>query len=202
MEAGDISEVPEGDYPYAHTRAAVMLSAAIDGMKERGEGSLRQIAGRLGYKSAVVLSHLRTGRLPIPIDRVIDIARATKMEEGRFLLAVLEQRHPEVDFLSLLATETGASMQATRRNDAVEALIGKPAGDLNREQIGVIREIAADPSPRKRWCGVNEAQVLDFLREQLPDVTRNGLTVDDQHKLKSVLGRRAADVPDPTTTMF
>lgn len=196
------AEVPEGDYPYAHTRAAVMLSAAIDAMKERGDGSLRQIAGRLGYKSAVVLSHLRTGRLPIPIDRVSDIARATKMDEGRFLLAVLEQRHPDVDFLSLLATEAGTKAKNDQRNDAVQALIGKAAPDLNRDQVGVIREVAADPAPRKRWCGVNEALVLDFLRTELPEIARNGLTAKDQQTLKTALGPRATDTPDPATTMF
>jgi hypothetical protein len=56
------------------------------------------MAGQLGYKSAVVLSHMRTGRLPIPIDRAGEIAKMVGLEPARFLILVLEQRYPDVDF--------------------------------------------------------------------------------------------------------
>jgi len=178
------------DYPHANTRAAKMLDVAIDQMSKNDRGSLRQIAGRLGYKSAVILSHMRSGRLAIPIDRAIDLARATEMDAGAFLLAVLEQRHPEIDFIGVL---TGRDAQQDRSMQPLGAVLAANLSDaldqsvtsLSSEHIGVIREIVAEPHPRKRWVGVNESGVIQFIRHALPEVARDGLTSSQKDELKS-----------------
>jgi len=185
------------DYPYAHTKATKMLSDAIDVMSNKSNGamSLRQIAGRLHYKAAVVVSHMRTGRLAIPIDRAIDIARATEMDEAEFMVAVLEQRYPDIDFLKLLAkgiskakggkvdTE-GVSVADVRLVRDLVDLAGKPLSELPSEHIGVIREVVTDNHPRDRWVSVNEKTVLTFLRQELPDLARDGITSDQRDNLK------------------
>ena len=177
------------DYPHADTRAAKMLDVAIDQMSKNDRGSLRQIAGRLGYKSAVILSHMRSGRLAIPIDRAIDLARATEMDAGAFLLAVLEQRHPEIDFIGVL---TGRDAQQDRSMQSLGVILAANLSDaldqpvtlLSSEHIGVIREVLAEPHPRKRWVGVNESGIIEFIRRELPEIARDGLSAAQRNFLK------------------
>src|SRR5689334_14158863 len=89
-----------GDYPLQGTRAQVMLESAMKAAQATGR-SQRQVAAELGYKTSVVLSHMTVGRVPIPVDRAKDMATTLGMDPDTFLLAVLEQRHPEIDFKSL-----------------------------------------------------------------------------------------------------
>lgn len=182
----------EPDHPYAASRAARMLDQAITAMSDNKLGSLRQIGGRLGYKSAVILSHMRSGRLAIPIDRAIDIAKATEMDAGAFLLAVLEQRHPDIDFLKML---TGRDAQQDRSMQPLETALAtnlaealdQPVTSLSSEHIGVIREVVAEPHPRKRWVGVNESGVIEFVRRELPEVARDGLSAAQRDAVKKAL---------------
>src|SRR4051794_35113776 len=89
------------DYPLQGTRAQMMLEEAMKRAQVAGR-SQRQVAkDDLGYGSSVVLSHMTLGRVPIPIDRAEDIANALGMEPKAFLLAVLEQRHPDIDYRAL-----------------------------------------------------------------------------------------------------
>ena len=88
-----------GDYPYRDSAAATALSEAIDA--KQGEASLRQLASELNYKSAVVLSHMRTGRLPIPVERAQEIAKVVGLSPDTFLKMVLKQRFENVDFSAL-----------------------------------------------------------------------------------------------------
>lgn len=183
------------DYPYAHTKAVRMLSKAIDEMAERNEGSLRQCAGRLGYKSAVVLSHMRTGRLPIPVDRASEIAKITRMDEAEFLLAVLEQRFPNIDFVRLITKGDTPDTSSLNISDVrlmgdLEAAAGKPISSLSNEHIGVLREVVVDSHPRARWLSLSEATVVDFIRRDLPEIARDGLTSEDAEKIKkAVIGK-------------
>lgn len=57
-------------YQWADTAAAKMLLSGLERARDQMGLSVRQLAKSLGYKQAVVLSHMATGRAPIPIDRV------------------------------------------------------------------------------------------------------------------------------------
>lgn len=180
------------DHPHAGTRAAEMLDVAIDQMGKNGRGSLRHIAGVLGYKSAVILSHMRSGRLPIPIDRAIDIANATQMDAGAFLLAVLEQRHSDIDFLKMLTgrdakQDPAAHPMGMDLADTLSQALDQPLKSLSSEQVGVIREIIADPHPRRRWASISEASIIDFVRRDLPEIARDGLSAVQRDALKKAL---------------
>ena len=194
-------------HQHADTRAARMLNDAIDRMSAQRGVSLRQLASGMGFKSAVILSHMRSGRLPIPVDRAIQIANATEMDAATFLLAVLEQRHSDIDFAKFLggadsvAQHTITPAERALLDDLANAA-GKPVSSFTSEQLGVLREVAADPAPRKRWVGVNEAQIIAHMRAELPEIVRNGLTITDREKLKSAIRPRPLDEPDPAATMF
>ena len=88
----------DNDYPLADTAAARMLSEGLARAKDENGLSVRQIGKLMNYKTAVVLSHMATGRVPIPIDRAMQMADLLKLDSKSFLLAVLRQRHPEVDW--------------------------------------------------------------------------------------------------------
>src|SRR3546814_12064454 len=89
------------DYPYEDTRATQMLASAFKKAWDEKRLSQRKLAKQLGYRSSVVLSHMASGRVPIPIERVDDYAQLLEMDEGEFLLAVLEQRSPHLNFRNM-----------------------------------------------------------------------------------------------------
>jgi hypothetical protein len=91
-------------YPHAGTVATKMLAEAFHKIWNTRHLSQRQLAARLGYRSSVPLSHMAAGRVPIPISRVTDLSRALEIDEAALLLAVLEQRHPDIEFKRILQT--------------------------------------------------------------------------------------------------
>lgn len=151
----------EIDPALADSEAAGMLSAALaKASNERGL-SLRKIAPLVGYKQAVVLSHMATGRIPIPFEKAERIAEVLGMSASDFLKAILKQRHPDVSWSLITDFEGGLS------GDFVEGLVqglGEQKGRLNQEQLAVINEIVVDPHPRRRWLSVEEAAALEMLR--------------------------------------
>jgi hypothetical protein len=169
-------------YEYKDTRAAKMLA---DGLRrassERGL-SVRQLGKRLNYKQAVVLSHWATGRVPIPIDRAVEVAREVGLPEREFLLSVLEQRHGEVDWKLI----TGS------KDDLVEDLediAGKPLSGLSPEHQTVMKEVVAEARPQRRWLTVNEVPVMQAIREQVPYVRSDGLPRGLIEKITTALRR-------------
>ena len=86
------------EYPLADTTAARMLSESLARAKAERGLSIRQIGKQMGYKTAVVLSHMALGRAPIPIDRAEDLADILQIEKASFLQAVVVQRHPNVSW--------------------------------------------------------------------------------------------------------
>ncbi len=97
-------EIELSPYLYAGTVATKMLAEAFEKIWNTRRLSQRQLAARLGYRSSVPLSHMATGRVPIPISRVSDLSRVLKIDEAALLIAVLEQRHPDVEFKRILQT--------------------------------------------------------------------------------------------------
>ena len=175
-------------YPYARSKAAAALSKALQDRSDNDGLSLRTIAGRLGYKSAVVVSHMRTGRLPIPVDRAIDIAAAVGLDPGDFLGLVLEQRYPEIDLSLRRSSGAGTEARGVSHSqallDELFNLSGKTLDEMSTEHLGVIREVVADLHPRRRWLTIAEANMISALRAARPHLMQDGLTPNQLASLR------------------
>jgi hypothetical protein len=156
------------DYDYKDTQAAQMLAEGLRRASTERGLSVRQLGKKLNYKQAVVLSHWATGRVPIPIDRAVEVAREVGLPEREFLLAVLEQRHSEVDWRLI----TGFQDDLV---EDLEAIAGKPLSTLPAEHQQVMKEVVAEVQPRRRWLTLSEVPVMEAIREQVPYVRSDGL---------------------------
>lgn len=144
----------------------------------------------LGYKQAVVLSHMTTGRVPIPIDRAEEIARVLEIDPKSFLQAVVKQRHPDVSW-SLLSDQGHHEGGEFIQELAVS--FGGPLEDLNQEQRSVMREVAAEPRPRRRWLSVHELTPIEAIREIRPTVGSEGLRASEIAALRNALRSNGDD---------
>ncbi|WP_086437757.1 hypothetical protein [Altererythrobacter xiamenensis] len=179
------------EYPLADTTAARMLSEGLARAKHEQGLSIRQIGKQMGYKTAVVLSHMALGRAPIPIDRAEELADTLAIDKTSFLQAVVRQRHPDVSWH--LLTESRRSSESDNLADELETVLGCRLKDLSNEQRAVMREVAADPRPRRRWLSVHELHAVEVLREMRPSVSSNGLSAADLE----VLRERLSDQDSP-----
>lgn len=173
----------EIDPKLADSPAARMLAEGLSrASRERGL-SMRQIGAMLGYKQAVVLSHMTTGRVPIPIDRAEDIAEVLELDPGLFLEAVVKQRHPKVAW-QLVGAHRESGDEVTHE---LAVSFGRPLRELNDEQRAVMREVAAEPRPRRRWLSVHELTVMELVRELRPSVGSDGVSSSDLTKVGEAL---------------
>jgi hypothetical protein len=173
------------DYPFANSEATRMLRNALE-LIEKNEGkSQRVLARQLGYKSSVGLSHMALGRVPIPIDRVIEFARMFKMDAREFLFASLRQRHPDIDFKRVLSSSKDVitARQSCGVGNVVkeelEALAGKPLDELTPDVVDVLRDVCSYKEPMKRWISLGELSVIEAVRRAFP----KGLSTGDRMKL-------------------
>lgn len=175
------------NHPLADTAAAVMLANAL--AQERRDGrSLRKLAVVLGYKQAVVLSHMATGRAPIPINRAADLAEVLEMDRAAFIRAVLRQRHPDINWQDIMASPGVDDASDFVMNLEISA--GGSLDDLTPDQAMVMREVAADRSAARRWLSVHEIGAIELLRELLPNLARQGLTAADREAVRTALSRK------------
>jgi hypothetical protein len=168
------------EYPYASSQAAQLLAGALRRKAEEERISVRAIGKQLGYKQAVVLSHMANGRVPIPVDRATDIARAVGLPEREFLIAVLEQRHDEVDW-GLITSSSDEFV------DELEAIAGQPLSTLSPEHRQVVREVVAEPRPQRRWLALAEVPLVEAIRNTVPQVRSDGMPRWMIEKLTSAL---------------
>lgn len=172
------------DYPLKDTRAQAMLEGAMKSAQASGQ-SQRDVAAKLGYKSSVVLSHMTAGRVPIPIDRAGDIAKALGLDPKAFLLAVLEQRFPDVDFNSLF----NVAYSSDRTVGRLEAIAGCSLDDLPVETRSMLEEVVAARNPRRRWLAPAELTVMELVRQFRPDSARSGFSEEDRQAIEKALRR-------------
>ena len=71
-------------------------AAFIAGLIESSPMSQAQIARLIGYKNANNLSLIKSGKIPLPIDKVRPLALALGIEPSRLMMMVLEERQPEL----------------------------------------------------------------------------------------------------------
>lgn len=173
----------EIDPKLADSEAARMLSAALSKASSEHGLSLRKIAPLVGYKQAVVLSHMATGRIPIPFEKAEKIAEVLGMDARDFLRAILKQRHPEVSWSLITGFEVDLSDDFL--GGLAEGLNGQPLS-LNQEQLAVMREVAADPHPRRRWLSHEEATAIEALRATKPQSEVLGRSVRHDPHVKDL----------------
>lgn len=179
-------------YQWADTVAAKMLLHGLERARDQMGLSVRQLAKLLGYKQAVVLSHMATGRAPIPIDRAEDIANVLEINPRKFLQAVLDQRHPEVRW-ELITSSAGTS-EADDLGAQLEVILNAPLSDLSGQQRRVLREVAAERFPSRRWISVHELPLIEAIRSHRKRSTGGELSDKEiEAILSSLEGSRDAD---------
>ena len=178
----------DDNYPLASSAATRMLAQGLARAKDEQGLSVRQIGKIMNYKTAVVLSHMATGRVPIPIDRASELANILKLDERSFLFAVLHQRHPDVDWADIFRGEQSEGNDGLAME--LEVILGGKLKDLSREHRGVMREVASERSPRRRWLSVHELPVVMMLRELLPALSTEGLDQSQIDRMRSALRER------------
>ena len=176
----------EIDPELAESHAARMLNEGLARASQLRGLSQRKIAALLGYKQAVVLSHMASGRVPIPIDRAEDIAEVLEIDPAKFLQAVVHQRHPSVSW-SLLGSQSESGDPIVNE---LAVSLGKPVSELSQEQRSVMREVAADPRPRRRWLTVHELTAVSALREVRPTMGSEGLSALELEAIRDALGAK------------
>jgi len=179
----------EIDPKLADSQAARMLTEGLARASQERGLSVRKVGALLNYKQAVVLSHMTTGRVPIPIDRAENIAEVLKIDPAAFLQAVVKQRHPDVSW-SLLGSQDEGSDEIVHE---LVVSLGKPLRELSQEQRAVMREAAAEQHPRRRWLTVHELTAIDVLRDLRPTIGSQGLEASELAAIREALRRRGRE---------
>lgn len=174
----------KNDYPFAESPAAQMLADAIHRRQVEGI-SLRRTAAELNYRQAVVLSHMLTGRVPIPLERAPQFAKHLRMDEREFVSAVLRQRFPDIHWEDILAQP--ASSVRSGLAESLETIAGKTLDELSPQQQRVMREVVADSNADKRWLSVHEVPAIAMLRRALPDIQTDGMLASDMNAIEGLL---------------
>jgi DNA-binding transcriptional regulator YdaS (Cro superfamily) len=158
-----------------------MLLAAIKAQKAEGT-SLRTLAKRLGYSQATVLSHMSNGRVPIPVERAGDIARALEIDPGKFAKAVIVQRFPDMEGVLNHGVDVSDDLVHT-----LQLITGSRLDTLTEEQKLVLREVVADPHPSRRWLSVSEIPLVAILRRDVPEFSAGTLDRADIEMVVAIL---------------
>ena len=174
----------KNDFPFAETPAATMLASAIHQRQLEGT-SLRRTAAELGYKQAVVLSHLLSGRVPIPVDRAPQLAKHLGMDEHAFMLAVLQQRYPDISWDKHFSTSL--PQKSSPFEKTLETIVGANLKTLTDSQRRVIREVVSDRNSEQRWLSVHEVPVVSRLRQAVPYFSRDGLSDGDLDAIEALV---------------
>lgn len=159
-------EIPADTHPFIETRATRMVAAAIKEQQRRHGLSQRDLAKRIGYKTSVVLSHIAVGRVGVPLDRVMDFARVLEIDPVVFLIAALEQKHPDIDFRSAMNIEVAPQSPLKAK---LEAIAGCTLDDLDPELKALLEEVVGAARPRRRWLTLGETQVIDMIRSRMAE---------------------------------
>lgn len=176
----------DNEFPFADTLAARMLRTSLRRASDERGLSLRRLAKMLGYKQATVLSHMSKGRVPIPLERSIEIAQVVGLPHAEFLRAVVAQKAPQaLEILSDSEHREGAL--STNFVAQLTNLAGGPLESLNDEQKQVLREVMLDRAPARRWLSPNEMIIMMHLRKLRPNLERHGLTPSELKSLEEAL---------------
>ena len=160
-----------------------MLAKGLRSIAEHDGVSQRQLAKSLGHKHSVMLSHWASGRVPIPVERAYELSRALKLDNRSFLLAVLHQRHPEVNW-DIIEDEHTPAFQFVH---SLQMIAGLPIEEFELGQLRVMREAAADGKAARRWLSVHEVPLVEMIRRMRPQYAEAGLAFDDLRRIREAL---------------
>lgn len=109
------------------------ISAFIEGLILTSPKSQSQIASEIGYENANNISNIKTGRLPMPVEKVELLAKSLDTDVNHFMMLVLEERYPTIaDFIK---THLPSLDDSERKIiTALRAKVEKP-GNLTDEQL-------------------------------------------------------------------
>ncbi|MFC7499047.1 helix-turn-helix domain-containing protein [Enterovirga sp. GCM10030262] len=172
-------------FPHADSEAAMMLAKALKRMQVQKK-SIRDIAKELNYSQGTVLSHMANGRVPIPIDKAPEIAKAVGLSQSEFLMAVMDQRHPEVAHLLVSGVDACDDIDVGFAHE-LESIAGVPLERLTSDQKDIMRQLVTDARPRRRWLLHAEIPAVQLLRELLPGFTTEGLSHSQRAALIAAL---------------
>jgi len=98
-------------------------------------------------------------------------------------MAVLEQRHPNVDW-DVLEDRHNAAYDFVSE---LQNIAGCGVEGMAPGQLKVMREVAADPRAPRRWLSVHEASAIELLRTLRPNISERGLDQLDRQLLTKAL---------------
>lgn len=124
------------------------------------------------------------GRVPIPIDKAEEIARAIEIDPPSFLIATLKQRHPDVDFEALFGTQKAPDSVFAGE---LATVAGSSLDELPGVTKHVLREAASARQPERRWLTSPELAAIEMLRQRFPDLARDGLSSNERQALQDCL---------------
>ncbi len=166
------NEQSNSDYPLADDPATKMMAAGFERLKDEEGLTQRELANRLGYRTSVVVSHMASGRVPIPIDRAFDIANVLRLDPKRFMLAILEQRFPSANIRELLGVQFVSGGRVAAH---LELLAGIELDDLPGETLSVMEQVISTVRPQRRWLSVEELALVEHLRRRFPSLKKRSL---------------------------
>jgi hypothetical protein len=179
------TDAADCDFPFKGTEATKMLKAGLERAADERGLSTRAAARELGYKATVVISHMATGRVPIPLDRAVEIAEVTGLDPRKFYIAVLEQRHPGSAGILGLGSTAGEVTDSFA--EELQVIAGCRLTELPVEHKAVIREVVSERHPRRRWLSLAELSVIAMLRRYRPRLTEEGLAPGEFERIGSLL---------------
>lgn len=184
LETNVIPAVKDTPFPHADTDAARTLQSAINKAKVKNKTSLRTIAKTLNYRQAAVLSHMASGRIPIPVERAEKIAVALDINPSAFMKMVLKQRYPNMS----LAVEQHVFEHQALLN-GLDASLPPGLNNATPSQMRIIREVLRDDHASERWLSPHEVFFVSEIRKLRPGIIADGLSSDDLQQVRLALGR-------------
>lgn len=175
------SSLSEAQYPFADTEAAIILRSALDQYVRRNKSSLRKLATTLGYKQSTVLSHMASGRVAIPIDRAAEFADHLDIARAVFLPIVLKQRHPDV-LEAVKVSAEGSEMQI-----GLLASVNHDSVRMTKKQQKIVQEMVRDSCPEERWLTPSEVPLVNYFRNEVPEIFEHGLNLVQLKLLKEAI---------------
>ncbi|MED5543953.1 MAG: helix-turn-helix transcriptional regulator [Pseudomonadota bacterium] len=170
----------------------MMLSSALALAGAARKKSIRSLAAELGYKQATVLSHMAKGRVPIPLERAVEIAEVVGIDPSEFVYAVIAQKSPSASKWAKVGAGHEGRMDdqpTSKHGFAIENLLGFDTGELNAEQVRIIREVSLDPKPARRWLSPAELPIMLALRDAKPGLATDGLPAETIQELRQKTSR-------------
>ena len=186
-----ILPIKENEYPLADTEAARILARGLQHLSRMGV-SIRELARRMEYKQGTILSHMATGRVPIPVDRAPELAKHLGIDERRFVTAVLNQRHPSLNWNHFFGESEPSFDEIDGPAAELQMIARLPLRNLKEGQLKVMREVAADPNADQRWLSVHELAAFQLMRSLRPEMVDQGISAADKRAIEKALNQNSS----------